>query len=463
MTHEQILAVRLRLIEYSFRHSLAELLRETLDEAEKLTGSCVGFYHFLDRNQQMLTLQAWSTRTAAEFCKAEGAGRHYAVAEAGVWVECIHQRCPVIHNDYASLQHRKGMPDGHANVIRELVVPVLRNGKIVAILGVGNKESDYTLRDVETVSLLADLAWDIAEQKRAEDALHETNIQLEQEIADRQRAEEELRVKNLELLQFNETLEHRVKEAVQEIHIKDQLMFQQQRQALMGELIQNISHQLKQPLNGLSLLLQTIAFDIDQGVSEVGILQENIGKSLELISFLSQTISDFSVFFQVGRQKTVFDLYKVAERTIHLISAHLESRNIQVVFEPVTELYVEGYRNEFAQVLLNLVGNAVDVFADRAIASPVIRIGITGHGEAAVVSISDNGGGISPLIMGKIFEPHFSTKPEEKGSGIGLSMSQAIVEQHFGGRIRAVNRDGGALFIIEIPMTRDERGPAKSW
>ncbi|MBM4050649.1 MAG: PAS domain S-box protein, partial [Planctomycetes bacterium] len=128
-------------------------------------------YHFVEPDQKTLSLQAWSTRTVREFCTAKGKGLHYGVAEAGVWVDCVHQRRPVIHNDYASLPHRKGLPEGHAQVIRELVVPILRGDKIVAILGVGNKPQDYTQEDVETVSFLADVAWEVTEQKRAAEAL----------------------------------------------------------------------------------------------------------------------------------------------------------------------------------------------------------------------------------------------------------------------------------------------------
>ena len=165
-------AARLHLVQFSLTHTLHELIEETLNEAEKLTGSLVGFYHFVDDDQVSLTLQGWSTRTKAEFCKAEGEGLHYAISEAGVWADCVREGKAVIHNDYASVPHRKGMPEGHAAIIRELVVPVFRGKKISAILGVGNKPSDYNERDIETISLIADLAWEIAERKNTELQLH---------------------------------------------------------------------------------------------------------------------------------------------------------------------------------------------------------------------------------------------------------------------------------------------------
>jgi PAS domain S-box-containing protein len=168
---ESVMSARMRLLEFAATHTLDELLEATLNEAEELTGSCIGFYHYLEPDQKTLSLQNWSTRTKKDFCRAEGKGRHYDVSAAGVWVDCIHQRRPVIHNDYDSLPHRKGLPPGHAPVTRELVVPVFRGDSIVAVFGVGNKSHDYTPQDVETVSLLTDLAWGIAGQKRVEDAL----------------------------------------------------------------------------------------------------------------------------------------------------------------------------------------------------------------------------------------------------------------------------------------------------
>ncbi|MCX6081849.1 MAG: diguanylate cyclase, partial [Chloroflexi bacterium] len=175
---EQIAQARIRLFEFSATHSLEELLRATLDEAEALTGSQIGFYHFLEADQTTLWLQNWSTRTVESYCKAEGKGSHYPVRQAGVWVDCIQARGPVIHNDYASLPHRKGLPAGHAELIRELVVPVMRGDSIVAILGVGNKPWDYSKRDVEMVNKLADLAWDITGRKRAELALQKSEALL---------------------------------------------------------------------------------------------------------------------------------------------------------------------------------------------------------------------------------------------------------------------------------------------
>ncbi|MBN1472239.1 MAG: diguanylate cyclase [Syntrophaceae bacterium] len=179
---ERIVRLRLSLSEFATNHSLEEVLQKTLDEVGDMVESPIGFYHFVEEDQKTLSLQAWSTRTLNEFCKAEGKGMHYAIDQAGVWTDCVHQRRAIIHNDYLSLPHRKGMPEGHAAVIRELVVPIMRGGKVMAILGVGNKPSDYNEKDVEIVSYLADVAWEITRRKKAEEAVSRYSNDLKERL-----------------------------------------------------------------------------------------------------------------------------------------------------------------------------------------------------------------------------------------------------------------------------------------
>ena len=174
---EELLQIRMKLMEYATGHTLEELLRKTLDEVGRLVDSPIGFYHFVEPDQKTLTLQTWSTSTLEQFCKADEKELHYSMDKAGVWVDCVEQRKPVIHNDYASLPHRKGLPEGHAAVIRELVVPILRNERIVAILGVGNKPQKYTDQDVSRVNYLADVAWEIVEHVRAGQSLQTSEAQ----------------------------------------------------------------------------------------------------------------------------------------------------------------------------------------------------------------------------------------------------------------------------------------------
>ncbi len=168
---ENLINVRLSLLEFATSHSVEKLLQKILDEICALLGSPLGFLHFVESDQKTLLLQAWSKRTVEEFCTAESKGAHYPIDKAGVWVDCFHEKRPVIHNDYSTLPHRKGLPDGHAPVIRELSVPIMRSGRVVAILGIGNKPEDYTQEDIEAASYLADVAWEIAMRKFAEEEL----------------------------------------------------------------------------------------------------------------------------------------------------------------------------------------------------------------------------------------------------------------------------------------------------
>lgn len=168
---ERIARLRVRLIEFAATHTLDELLTQALDEICVLVDSTVGFYHFVEPDQKYLSLQQWSTRTLADFCQAKGKGLHYPIEQAGVWADAAREKKAVIHNDYASLKHKKGMPVGHAEILRELVVPVMRNDKVVAILGVGNKPEDYNESDVKILSYISDLTWEIVKRKKSEEAL----------------------------------------------------------------------------------------------------------------------------------------------------------------------------------------------------------------------------------------------------------------------------------------------------
>ncbi|MBN2194481.1 MAG: PAS domain S-box protein [Polyangiaceae bacterium] len=174
----ELTRLRLRLHEFAGAHSLHELLQRTLDEVERLTESHAGFLHFVEDGEQTISLQAWSTSTVAHFRRTDKEGLHYPIETAGVWADCVRQRRPVVHNDCASLPHWRGLPEGHTPLVRELIVPVLRSERVVAVLGVGNKATEYTEGDVEAVSFLADLAWDIAERKRAEDVVSQSNALL---------------------------------------------------------------------------------------------------------------------------------------------------------------------------------------------------------------------------------------------------------------------------------------------
>ncbi|MEW5788918.1 MAG: EAL domain-containing protein [Pseudomonadota bacterium] len=175
---DALLRTRLRLSDLALSAGVDELMQGGLDAAEQFTGSTIGFFHFVEPDQETLALQAWSANTLRHMCTMAGKGLHYPVSQAGVWADSVRERRVLIHNDYPNLANRKGLPEGHAPVLRELVVPILRGDRVVAVLGVGNKSSDYDGDDVEVVSQIATLVMDVVERKRAEEALTMTNARL---------------------------------------------------------------------------------------------------------------------------------------------------------------------------------------------------------------------------------------------------------------------------------------------
>jgi signal transduction histidine kinase len=165
---------------------------------------------------------------------------------------------------------------------------------------------------------------------------------------------------------------------------------------------------------------------------------------------MSQTIDDFRNYFRPDKEKLPFSVREAVDRTLSLIRDSFSSRPIQVEVISLDEPpIITGYVNEYCQVLLNILLNARDAFhLHKEDAKVVITIG--SEKERAVVTIADNAGGIPEDIMDKIFEPYFTTKGPDKGTGVGLFMSKAIIEKSMGGKITARNTGEGAEFRIEV-------------
>lgn len=153
---------------------ISECLRYTVDQAENLTASGIGFFLFVSGKEKVLRLMVWSTETERTCTIPIPAEKTYPVEKAGVWGDCIRERRSIIHNDYAGLPHKKGLPKGHVPLMRELVVPIFDAGEIVAVIAVGNKAGNYDDRDITVLSLLAKNAWTLIRRKRAEEKLKES-------------------------------------------------------------------------------------------------------------------------------------------------------------------------------------------------------------------------------------------------------------------------------------------------
>ena len=168
---ESILSAHQRLMEFAVAHDLPSFLQKTLDEVTAITHSTVGCYYLVDQDQKTLSWQAGSPHTVNGQNTAKEPCSHPPIEKAGVWVDAIRTREPVVHNDLSRLTARKSLLEGHCDVLRELVVPIVRGDLIVAILGVGNKPIPYDEPDVRIVTYFADVAGEIAEHKAIEIAL----------------------------------------------------------------------------------------------------------------------------------------------------------------------------------------------------------------------------------------------------------------------------------------------------
>lgn len=169
---EQLIQARLNLLTFSRDNPEEKVLQKALDEVCSILNSPIGFFHFVSSDEEQLELKAWSTKTLEAFCEIpEKQGMSYRVSEAGIWVEALRKREPVIHNDYPSLPKKKGLPEGHPEVTRELVVPIFRSDKVVAIMGVGNKPGEYSEKDIQIAAYFADIAWTLVEQRKTEEKI----------------------------------------------------------------------------------------------------------------------------------------------------------------------------------------------------------------------------------------------------------------------------------------------------
>ena len=235
-----------------------------------------------------------------------------------------------------------------------------------------------------------------------------------------------------------------------ELREHELLMLHQSRLAAMGEMIGNIAHQWRQPLNILGLHAQELLITYKRGEVTMEYLETNVKKVLETIHHMSQTIDDFRYFFRPDKEKLDFKVYEMVEKTISLLEGSLNSEQIKTSVIATGDPVLNGSPNEFCQVILNIIINARDAFVAKPVPNPMITIEINTEKERCIVVITDNAGGIPDDALGRIFDPYFTTKGPDKGTGVGLFMSKNIIEKSMGGTLSVRNVDGGAQFRIAI-------------
>ncbi|HEY5284735.1 MAG TPA: response regulator, partial [Polyangia bacterium] len=408
---ETLMAVRLRLQEFASSHSPKELIQKMLDELEAVTGSRVGYFHYLEADEHTPSLQVWSTRTVDAWGVTHERPAHDGADQQGIWADCVRKRSPIIHNDKPP--NRKGSPDGYVPMIREVVVPIFRKDKIVAILGMGDKDAGYTTNDVSTISFLADIAWEIAERRRVEEEREELQLQLAQA----------------------------------------------QKMEAIGTLAGGIAHDFNNLLAGILGGLALVDLELEDGSNSKTDIQE----MKVLVNHGAALTKQLLGFARLGKYDLKpLDLKRVVSKTSAMYGRSRTDITIQLDFAPHL-LSVLMDHSQLEQVLLNLLVNAGQAMpqgghlllhaenADLADDKGAL-LGVP-PGLYAKLLVTDTGSGMDAKTMGRIFEPFFTTKGPGEGTGLGLASVYGIIRNHAGFIGVESEKGKGTTFTLLLPAT----------
>ena len=246
---------------------------------------------------------------------------------------------------------------------------------------------------------------------------------------------------------------------ITDIKQKDKLLFQQSKMASMGEMIGNIAHQWRQPLSAISSAASGMKIQKEYGILKEEDFNENLDAIVNSTQYLSKTIDDFRNFFKIDKKMRELNISKIFENVLSLVGTTLKNHEIVVLKEYDENLQIFGFENELTQAFINIINNAKDAIILNKVKTKVIIINIQSIRKNEIrISIKDSGGGIAEDILPAIFEPYFTTKYNQQGTGIGLYMTHQIIEINMKGKIIAKNTKfkyenellEGAEFIIEL-------------
>ncbi|MFX4279608.1 ATP-binding protein [Aliarcobacter butzleri] len=228
----------------------------------------------------------------------------------------------------------------------------------------------------------------------------------------------------------------------------EKMILQQSKFVKSGEMIANITHQFRQPLNNISYILINLKKRFESEKLDKIFFDKKVNQANEQVSFLSKTIDDFKEFYLQEKEKDDFLVKDSIQNALTILNPDLQKDNINLnlKFETFEDIKIFGVKNELSQVILSLVSNSIDALKNRH--NPKISINVISSSAEVIIEILDNAGGIKVKNLKKIFEPYFSTK--EEGTGIGLYLSKIIIEESFGGKLQVQNIKDGAKFSIFI-------------
>ncbi|WP_083568430.1 ATP-binding protein [Arcobacter sp. LA11] len=249
-----------------------------------------------------------------------------------------------------------------------------------------------------------------------------------------------------------DNLEYKIQNEIDKRLEQEQILIQQSKLAAMGEMIGNIAHQWRQPLSQISAIHMNMlaTYEFNEFTEEY--LNEKIEEADMLTSYMTQTISDFQNFFNPEEKKQIFSVKEACNKACFIVKSALNYHNIELTLNVLDDEKVNGYQNEYSQVILNILSNAKDILLEREIKNPKIQIEIKSGEDYNILKIEDNAGGVDEDILDKIFEPYFTTHHKTQGTGIGLYMSKNIIEREMNGFINVKNTEVGACFTIKVPQ-----------
>ncbi len=257
------------------------------------------------------------------------------------------------------------------------------------------------------------------------------------------------RTKELKVL--NADLQVRINDAVRKVKRQNAIMTQQARLASMGEILENIAHQWRQPLNTVSWIMNDTIVKAQLGKSDEIDIAKVAEKVNNSIQFLSNTIEDFRRYVDRSDLAQTFNLKETINSTVMLIKETLAKSQTEVKIACADDITYKGYENDFKHIIMNLLNNARDAFEEKGIAKGEISIRVYHEKDELIIAVRDNAGGIPKPILNKIFEPYYTTKHKTQGTGLGLYMSKNMIERVHG-TIEAISiLNQKTTFIIKLP------------
>jgi len=254
-----------------------------------------------------------------------------------------------------------------------------------------------------------------------------------------------------ELDTLNKELERRIQKEVTLSKLNYKRFEQQAKMAAMGEMMDAVAHQWKQPLNALSMMSDMMLDDYKNGLINEAYIEELADDAQTQITHMVSTLNEFRNFFRPRQTKENFGVKRCIQSVMVLVNDEFIKNNIQVHLESDKEILLFGNENEFKHLILNIINNAKDAFNDNNIKERHIKISFYPKDDYNYIDIEDTAGGIPPHIIKDVFKPEVTSKAEGKGTGIGLYMSTQIA-QKMGGTLTVKNINNGAKFSLKVPL-----------